>query len=69
MNDMSSSQAVNTVKITLVDSSDRTVKNIRLYIKEHPEYATPSSSPRGYTDLREVFWPDDAPYIGKVIVC
>ena len=33
----------NIVKITLVDSSDRSINDVRLYIKEHPEYATPSS--------------------------
>jgi hypothetical protein len=61
-----SSQAANTVKITLVDSSDRSIKYVRLYIKEYPEYGTPGSDSKGYTDLREAFWPDDAPYIGKV---
>jgi hypothetical protein len=56
MNDMpSSSQAVNIVKITLVDSSDRTVKDIGLYIKEHPEYAMPGTDSKRYTDLREAF--------------
>lgn len=66
MDDMPSSQAVNIVKITLVDSSERTVKDIRLYIKEHPEYSTPSTGSKGYTDLREAFWLDGAPYTDKV---
>jgi hypothetical protein len=61
-----SSQSVNTVKITLVDRSDRTINDIRLYIKEHPDYATPSTSSKGYNNLKEAFWPDDSPYTDKV---
>jgi hypothetical protein len=50
----------------LTDSSERTVKDIRLYIKEHPEYATPSTGSKGYTDLREAFWLHGVPYTDKV---